>query len=1242
MRDSISSPDTSLSGAPRCTCDACGHRLPADAPGGLCPRCLRRGLLSEEPDEPVAATPKPGEWLGDYELLGEVARGGMGIVYRARQRGLDRIVALKLIESRQESSPEFLARFETEARAAASLDHPNVVPIYEIGEHEGRHFFTMKLVEGGSLGRRISDRQSPISNREAARLLATIARAVHHAHQRGVLHRDLKPSNILLDAQGEPHLTDFGLARLLAAESFVTRSRTAVGTPAYMSPEQAAGGSHTLTTASDIFSLGAILYELLSGCPPFLGDTPLETMRRVVEDQPEPPSVAAGKSEGRIPTAEGQPRPGNRSPSRLSTKLRVSSFGLLSGLGARLSDLDIICLKCLAKDPDARYPTALALAEDLERWLNGTVILARRATTPERLWRWARRNRAQAALTVAVLALLVVVAIGSTVAAWRIQRARDAARGQLARLLVAEGNRQMEADNPLLGLPAFVAALRVEPEPTARGIHRLRLGAVLRDAPELTAMLFVGAVINDLSLAPDGRNVLVGAADGSVRLWRSSEDVTLLLRAPQPMTTNPFGPAPVFLVTPMGKGSLSDQFFPEIDSVTFSPDGQLAAAAGWDGVARVWDASTGRALADGMKHEHIITRVVFSANGGWIATASADRTARVWHSRSGAPVCPPLRHEDDVLCVAFSPDGQWLATADAAGEIRTWRLPAGELTASARKHRRAVTSLAFDRAGRLLSGGADTLSVIWDAGGTLTIAHEVQLAPGGRASSPDAEGKFIVTTGGATPPGLYSRQSGALIAEMRGYGKHASFNQDGSRVARASAFLNTARVWDTATGQPLTPPLPHGNRVLRAVLDPAGAVLFTAAADGVVRRWRLRAAAQAEALFAGAKPGARAYPSRDGARWLVETKGHWRMFDSRSSRVEPSVLTFSNGVSHAVFCANDERLAVASADGRHWQMFSLPDGKALSPAHPVDGRILRFAVEPGGGTVAFVLAERPDCVEVRTTADGRRTFAAPLTGSSPVSHLEFGADSQRLLVAFGRTVLLADAMSGQPVATLAHPGTIEAARFSPDGRRFVTACTSASLEPLFARVWSARDGRAVSPPLRHADGVVTASFDLRGERVVTGGEDALARVWDAVSGHPLSGFLHTSSGGFVYSTVISPDGLLVAASQSVSIKQARYRRLLLWEAATGQPLGGLPLLDGSITDLAWLPDSRHIAGFHPGSGVWRCRLPETPLTLEQLETLVTILTAHRVDLSSSLVPVEASELKQTWQKWRGHPAAWQE
>ena len=252
------------------------------------------------------------ERVGDYELLEELGRGGMGVVFRARDLRLKRDVALKLILTGQLASEAEVKRFLNEAEAAAQLEHPNIVPIYEVGESGGRHFFAMKLVEGGTLAGKVISAQSSVrsfqsrhgtggplstdalstdySPKTGAALLAKTARAVHHAHQRGILHRDLKPGNILLDAAGEPLVADFGLARRVEGDSSLTLSGTALGSPNYMAPEQATGGSRAVTTAADIYSLGAILYELLAGRPPFMASTPLETMRRVVEEEPVPPS----------------------------------------------------------------------------------------------------------------------------------------------------------------------------------------------------------------------------------------------------------------------------------------------------------------------------------------------------------------------------------------------------------------------------------------------------------------------------------------------------------------------------------------------------------------------------------------------------------------------------------------------------------------------------------------------------------------------------------------------------------------------------------------------------------------------------------------------------------------------------------------------------------------------------------------------------------------------------------------
>jgi serine/threonine-protein kinase len=308
--------------------------------------------------------------IGEYELLEEIARGGMGVIYRARHKLLNRVVALKTILAGRFASPEETRRFLLEAEMAASFDHPNIVPVYDIGVHEGLIYFSMKLVDGKSLSHHLPRLAGDY--RAAARLLATVARAVHHAHCRGFIHRDLKPGNILVDSDDEPHVTDFGLARRIQSDSGLTKSGAILGTPSYMAPEQAAGNREALTKVVDVYSLGAVLYELLTGRPPFRASTVMETLVQVLEREPSPP---------------GQVRPGIP------------------------RDLESICLRCLGKSPADRYPTAEALAEDLERFANNESVHARPAGPWMRLRRWCRREPELAARVGGLLVLGTLVQV---------------------------------------------------------------------------------------------------------------------------------------------------------------------------------------------------------------------------------------------------------------------------------------------------------------------------------------------------------------------------------------------------------------------------------------------------------------------------------------------------------------------------------------------------------------------------------------------------------------------------------------------------------------------------------------------------------------------------------------------------------------------------------------------------------------------------------------------------------------
>ena len=357
------------------TCPDCGAMLPTADTDGLCPKCLMKVVMADSPtagsEEATIVTSrvpanhteeKHDRHFGEYELLEEVARGGMGVVYKARHRKLNRIAALKMILAGRLSSDEEVQRFQIEAEAAARLDHPGIVPIYEIGEHDGQHFFAMKFIEGGSMAEHLGSLRADL--RGAIQVLAKVARAVHHGHQRGVLHRDLKPANILIDDEGEPLVTDLGLAKNTAGDSDLTNTGAILGTPSYMPPEQASG-KQTITTAVDVYALGAILYELLSGQPPYQGASPLETVMQVLQEPVKP----------------------------------------LRQLDRKIDrDLELICLKCLERDPEQRYASSAGLADDLENWLAGKPISVRPASLRSLVTVWMRNNRQIVYLLFAMLA----------------------------------------------------------------------------------------------------------------------------------------------------------------------------------------------------------------------------------------------------------------------------------------------------------------------------------------------------------------------------------------------------------------------------------------------------------------------------------------------------------------------------------------------------------------------------------------------------------------------------------------------------------------------------------------------------------------------------------------------------------------------------------------------------------------------------------------------------------------------
>lgn len=735
-------------------CPTCGHPLSGvdSGLGGLCQQCLLQTTLKID-----GSTPTPGigdlfaaleaetnlvphlSGFADYEFLEEIARGGMGIVFKARHRGLNRIVALKMIAAGQLAKAEELVRFRHEAEATARFQHPNLVAVYEVGEHDGQPWFSMEYVAGPSLAKVV--REGPLVPERAARLLKSVADAVQHAHDHGILHRDLKPSNILLAPGDQPRVTDFGLAKFAQRDSELTRTDGILGSPSYMSPEQASAG--VIDGRSDVYSLGAVLYELLTGRPPFQASTPVRTLRLVVETDPVAPTRLN----------PGVPR-----------------------------DLETICLKCLTKDPARRYASARDLAADLAAFLEGRPISARPVSVLERLVRWCRRKPALAST---LLALGLALGIGVAGVLWQWQRAEALAHRESQQRRLADRN-AYAADMLLIDRAmkdrnfGYVAGLLARHDPGSTGLpDGGTRGGDFRNwewrhfqsrlpSDELFTLGVCSNRICALAVSPDGRLVAAGESDGWISIWDATTR-TQRQRLPGPVLLDQlvFSPDQRWLACSTRDGSTRlvnttnwgvDFTFQSPNTATpaFSKDSQQLhlGARGQLSVHDLADGKTVRSVAlpglaslafdafarhfamllwngDGCflelpsligttnRQPDLVTRYLvslsLSPDGRYAAATYNDNAVWVWDFRTGAVKHELHDHKALVFRTAFSPDNRLLATAGTDQVIGLWNVETGSQIGLLQGHRAAVTAVNFFPDGRrLVSGSRDGTVRIWD------------------------------------------------------------------------------------------------------------------------------------------------------------------------------------------------------------------------------------------------------------------------------------------------------------------------------------------------------------------------------------------------------------------------------------------------------------------------------------------------------------------------------------------------
>jgi WD40 repeat protein len=1054
----------------------------------------------------VSGSPPPVAVPG-YEILGELGRGGMGVVYKARQVGLKRLVALKMVLAGGYATAHQIARFRAEAEAVARLQHPGIVQVYEIGEHDGHPFFSMEFVDGPSLSQHLARELPPPG--EAADLVARLADAVRFAHSQGIIHRDLKPGNILLqrsevrsqksEAGGRrgssdlcpltsdlwPKIADFGLAKQAHDDAGLTATGAVMGTPSYMAPEQASGEA-AVGPAADVYALGAILYECLTGRPPFRAPTLADTLDQVRRAEPVPPARLQG----------GVPR-----------------------------DLEVICLKCLQKEPARRYATAEELAADLGRFLAGKTIRARPVGPAERAWRWCRRNPVVAVLLAACVLSLVGGSVASAVFALRANRASDvamrakdaaeasaveavAAKGEAERTAreiraatvrghIASGNYAAEAGDISTALLWYAKAWEEDrPLGSPDAPHRSRVAGALGRLPALAACFFHPEIVLQVRWHPTGRWLATRTDGNTVSLWdvRDPAAAEAVLDHPARVTHFEFGDG-----------------------------GALLAACVADGTCSVWDIPSGRRRVE-IPHPAPVLWCAFDSIRPRLATACEDGKVRFFDANTGAADGPVIEVQGPASFVAFDAWGSrvlWATDTDRAGVNDA---VTGQVVCPPVEHRRrqlrvpgerfgATVEPAFRPDGAAFAGAWDGPFVRATEGGA--VLH--QRKQGGRevkrvAFSPD--GRRVLVEALALAWWWTPEADRAVGLDHPREAWVGAVGPDGTRVVTASSS-GKVHIWDPAAGNELTPPLQHAGEVLAIEFSPDGSCVAAAGTDGTTRVWRLDNPALAPEPVPSTHHDSflLSYRSADTGRIRrISRDGRFAMdYDPAAGTV--TVRRRDSGAEVLTAPAPDLTSSPGfSPDGRvlymvgkdEVRLWDLESGRCAVPSAPLSGALV--SVTAAGGRVLVIDSERFQAFDLETGArvlgptgqgaDDPPAWGPAADGGYKIGRGDISADGRRVVIPGGayRVLRTYDLASGRVTQVPLHDGLVYRAAFAPDGRR-VLSCAS----DMSARLWDPATGEPAGPALWHPSFVRDGALGPDGRTAATYSDGDL-RVWDCETG----------------------------------------------------------------------------------------------------------------------------------------------